>query len=184
MRQAAAFAVHRFNFFGSQAFSLILILPIALPGIVTGMALNSFYATGNIQLSLWTIVIAHATFCIVIVYNNAIARLRRTPGSLVEASMDLGADGWQTFRYVIWPVISTALVSGGLLAFALSFDEVIVTYFTAAQNTLPLWILGAIRQGTELPQVNVVVLVWILVTLVPVFISVKLTRDTGVLRQR
>ncbi len=99
--------------------------------------------------------------------------------------MDLGADGWQTFRYVSWPVISTALVSGGLLAFALSFDEVIVTYFTAgAQNTLPLWILGAIRQGTELPQVNVVVLVWILVTLVPVFISVKLTRDTGVLRQR
>jgi len=98
--------------------------------------------------------------------------------------MDLGADGWQTFRYVIWPVISTALVSGGLLAFALSFDEVIVTYFTASQNTLPLWILGAIRQGTELPQVNVVVLVWILVTLVPVFISVKLTRDTGVLRQR
>ena len=170
---AAAFAVHRFSFFGSQAFSLILILPIALPGIVTGMALNSFYATGNIQLSLWTIVIAHATFCIVIVYNNAIARLRRTPGSLVEASMDLGADGWQTFRYVIWPVISTALVSGGLLAFALSFDEVIVTYFTAAQNTLPLWILGAIRQGTELPQVNVVVLVWILVTLVPVFISVR-----------
>ena len=181
---AAAFAVHRFSFFGSQAFSLILILPIALPGIVTGMALNSFYATGNIQLSLWTIVIAHATFCIVIVYNNAIARLRRTPGSLVEASMDLGADGWQTFRYVIWPVISTALVSGGLLAFALSFDEVIVTYFTASQNTLPLWILGAIRQGTELPQVNVVVLVWILVTLVPVLISVKLTRDTGVLKQR
>ena len=131
----AAFAVHRFHFFGREAFSFILFLPIALPGIVTGMALNSFYATGNIQLSLWTIVIAHATFCIVIVYNNAIARLRRTPGSLVEASMDLGADGWQTFRYVILPVISTALVSGGLLAFALSFDEVIVTYFTAGPAT-------------------------------------------------
>jgi putative spermidine/putrescine transport system permease protein len=179
---AAAFAVHRFRFFGSQLFSLVLILPLALPGIVTGMALNSFFLTGNIQLSLWTIVIGHATFCIVIVYNNAVARLRRTSSSLTEASMDLGADGWQTFRYITWPVMSTALVSGALLAFALSFDEVIVTYFTAgAQNTLPLWILGAIRQGTELPQVNVVVLVWILLTLIPVIVSVRLTRDTGVL---
>jgi putative spermidine/putrescine transport system permease protein len=182
---AAAFAVHRFRFFGSQLFSLVLVLPIALPGIVTGMALNSFFITGNIQLSLWTIVIGHATFCIVIVYNNAVARLRRTSGSLTEASMDLGADGWQTFRYVTWPVMSTALVSGALLAFALSFDEVIVTYFTAgAQNTLPLWILGAIRQGTNLPQVNVVVLVWILLTLIPVIVSVRLTRDTGILRRR
>ena len=182
---AAAFAVHRFRFFGSQLFSLVLVLPIALPGIVTGMALNSFFVTGGIQLSLWTIVIGHATFCIVIVYNNAVARLRRTSGSLTEASMDLGADGWQTFRHVTWPVMSTALVSGGLLAFALSFDEVIVTYFTAgAQNTLPLWIFGAIRQGTNLPQVNVVVLVWILLTLIPVIVSVRLTRDTGVLRRR
>ena len=98
--------------------------------------------------------------------------------------MDLGADGWQTFRYVTWPVLSTALVAGGLLAFALSFDEVIVTYFTAgAQNTLPLWIFGAIRQGTLLPQVNVVVLVWVIATLIPVAISVRLTRDTGVLRR-
>jgi putative spermidine/putrescine transport system permease protein len=181
---AAAFAVHRFRFFGSESFSLVLVLPLALPGIVTGIALNSFFTTSGIQLSLWTIVIAHATFCIVIVYNNAIARLRRTPGSLLEASMDLGADGWQTFRYVTWPVVSTALVSGALLAFALSFDEVIVTYFTAGSNTLPLWILGAIRQGTELPQVNVVVLFWIVVTLIPVFISVRLTRDTGVLKRR
>ena len=181
---AASFAVHRFRFFGRELVSFIVVLPIALPGIITGMALNSFFVTGGIGLSLWTIVIGHATFCIVIVYNNLIARLRRTPGSLTEASMDLGADGWQTLRYITLPVISTALVAGGLLAFALSFDEVIVTYFTAgAQNTLPLWILGAIRQGTELPQVNVVVLAVILLTLIPVIVSVRLTRDTGILRR-
>jgi putative spermidine/putrescine transport system permease protein len=181
---AAAFAVDRFRFFGRELVSFVVVLPIALPGIITGMALNSFFVTGGIALSLWTIVIGHATFCIVLVYNNVIARLRRTSGSLTEASMDLGADGWQTFRHVTLPVISTALVSGALLAFALSFDEVIVTYFTAgAQNTLPLWILGAIRQGTELPQVNVVVLVVILLTLIPVTISVRLTRDTGILRR-
>jgi putative spermidine/putrescine transport system permease protein len=181
---AASFAVHRFRFFGREAVSFIVVLPLALPGIITGMALNSFFVTGGFQFSLWTIVIGHATFCIVIVYNNVLARLRRSPTSLVEASMDLGADGWQTFRYVTWPVLSTALVAGGLLAFALSFDEVIVTYFTAgAQNTLPLWIFGAIRQGTLLPQVNVVVLVWVIATLIPVAISVRLTRDTGVLRR-
>jgi putative spermidine/putrescine transport system permease protein len=181
---AAAFAVSRYRFFGREAVSFLLVLPIALPGIITGMALNSFFVTGGIGLSLWTIVIGHATFCIVIVYNNMVARLRRTPTSLSEASMDLGADGWQTFRYVIFPVVSTALVSGALLAFALSFDEVIVTYFTAgAQNTLPLWILGAIRQGTQLPQVNVVVMAVILMTLIPVVVSVRLTRDTGILRR-
>jgi putative spermidine/putrescine transport system permease protein len=182
---AAAFAVHRFRFFGREIVSLLILLPIALPGIITGMALNSFFVTGSIQLSLWTIVIGHATFCIVIVYNNVLARLRRTSGSLTEASMDLGADGWQTFRYVTLPTIATALVAGALLAFALSFDEVIVTYFTAgAQNTLPLWILGAIRQGTDLPEVNVVVLVVILLTLVPVILAARLTRDTGVSRRR
>jgi putative spermidine/putrescine transport system permease protein len=184
---AAAFAVYRFRFFGREVVSFVLVLPIALPGIITGMALNSFFANSKFlfpSLSLWTIVVGHATFCIVVVFNNVVARLRRTSGTLVEASMDLGADGWQTFRYVTLPVISTALVAGALLAFALSFDEVIVTYFTAgAQNTLPLWILGAIRQGTELPQVNVVVLAVILLTLIPVTISVRLTRDTGILRR-
>jgi len=182
---AAAFAVHRFRFFGREVISFIVILPIALPGIITGMALNSFFTAGGIDLSLWTIVIGHATFCIVIVYNNAIARLRRTQTSLLEASMDLGADGWQSFRYVTMPVVSTAVVAGALLAFALSFDEVIVTYFTAgAQNTLPLWILGAIRHGGEtLPQVNVAVLVVVLLTLIPVAISVRLARDSGVLRR-
>ncbi len=181
---AAAFAVARFRFFGRDAISFLLVLPIALPGVVTGIALSSFFTFSGFQYSLWTIVIGHSTFCIVVVYNNALARLRRTSGSLAEASMDLGADGWQTFRHVTLPVLSTALVAGALLAFALSFDEVIVTTFTAgAQNTLPIWIFGAIRQGTNLPQVNVVVLVVILATLIPVTLSVRLTRDTGILRR-
>jgi putative spermidine/putrescine transport system permease protein len=180
---AAAFAVHRFRFFGREAVSFVLVLPIALPGIITGMALNSFFAFGGVRFSLMTIVIGHATFCIVTVYNNLLARLRRTQASLVEASMDLGADGWQTFRHVTLPVVATALVAGGLLAFALSFDEVIVTTFTAgAQNTLPLWIFGNIRQGQNLPQVNVVVLLVIALTFVPVVLAQRLTRDTGVLR--
>src|SRR6266852_4324146 len=118
----AAFAIHRFRFFGREVVSFLLVLPIALPGIITGMALNSFFSNRHINLSLWTIVIGHATFCVVIVYNNLLARLRRSSPSLVEASMDLGANGWQTFRFVVWPVLSTALVAGGLLAFALSFD--------------------------------------------------------------
>jgi putative spermidine/putrescine transport system permease protein len=179
----AAFAVHRLRFFGREAVSFILVLPIALPGIITGMALNSFFTFDGVNLSLLTIVIGHATFCIVVVYNNVLARLRRTETSLIEASMDLGADGFQTFRYVTLPVIATALVAGGLLAFALSFDEVIVTTFTAgAQNTLPLWIFGNIRLGQQLPQVNVVVLFVLAVTILPVTLAQRLTRDTGVLR--
>src|SRR3954466_8509455 len=135
---AAAFGVHRFRFFGRESISFMLVLPIALPGIITGMALNSYFTWWNSAFGLWTIVVGHATFCVVVVYNNVIARLRRTAGSITEASLDLGADGWQTFRFVTLPTISTALVSGALLAFALSFDEVIVTTFTAgAQNTLP-----------------------------------------------
>src|SRR3954464_13878552 len=179
----AAFAVHRFRFFGREVISLVILLPLALPGIITGMALNSFFTFQEIGLSLTTIVVGHATFCIVTVYNNVLARLRRTQASLIEASMDLGADGWQTFRHVTLPVISTALVAGGLLAFALSFDEVIVTTFTAgAQNTLPLWIFGNIRQGQNLPQTNVVVLLVIALTFVPVVLAQRLTPDTGVLR--
>ncbi|HEY4279374.1 MAG TPA: ABC transporter permease [Conexibacter sp.] len=179
----AAFAVHRFRFFGRETVSFVILLPLALPGIITGMALNSFFTWGGLNFSLTTIVIGHATFCIVTVYNNVLARLRRTQASLVEASMDLGADGWQTFRHVTLPMIATALVAGGLLAFALSFDEVIVTTFTAgAQNTLPLWIFGNIRLGQQLPQVNVVVLCVIALTLIPVFLAQRLTRDTGALR--
>ena len=181
----AAFAVHRFHFFGRETVSFLLILPLALPGIITGMALNSFFAWGSVDFSLVTIVIGHATFCIVVVYNNVVARLRRTSGSLTEAAMDLGADGWQTFRHVTLPMVATALVAGALLAFALSFDEVIVTTFTAgAQNTLPLWIFGNIRLGQNLPQVNVVVLFVIALTIVPVTLAQRLTRDTGILRRR
>jgi putative spermidine/putrescine transport system permease protein len=185
---AAATVVSRFRFFGRDAITFLLVLPIALPGVVTGIALNSFFNNNPIHgltPSLWTIVIGHSTFCIVVVYNNVVARLRRTQTSLTEASMDLGADGWQTFRFVTFPVISTALVAGALLAFALSFDEVIVTTFTAgAQNTLPIWILGNLRLGQQLPQVNVVVFFVIVMTVVPVVIAQRLTRDTGILRRR
>jgi putative spermidine/putrescine transport system permease protein len=181
----AAVAVSRFRFFGREAFSFLLVLPLALPGVITGIALSSFYTFWGVPFSLWTIVIGHATFCVVIVYNNVIARLRRTSPSLVEASMDLGADGWQTFRFVIFPVLSTALVSGALLAFALSFDEVIVTLFTAgAQNTLPIWILGKIRLGQQLPEVNAVVFVVIVLTVIPVIVSQRLAQDSGLLRRR
>ncbi len=177
---AAALAVHRYEFFGKDAVSFMVVLPIALPGIITGMALNSFFVFWGMGLSFWTIVIGHATFCIVIVYNNVIARLRRVPKSLEEASMDLGADGFQTFRRITLPMISTSLVAGALLAFALSFDEVIVTTFTAgAQNTLPLWIFGAIRLGQKLPEVNVVVLIVMVITFLPVLFAYRLTNQAG-----
>ena len=180
----AAFAVHRFRFFGREAVSFALVLPLALPGIITGMALNSAYVFAGVSFSIWTIVTGHATFCVVVVYNNVLARLRRTSPSLIEASMDLGADGWQTFRFVIWPVLSTALIAGGLLAFALSFDEVIVTTFTAgAQTTLPIFILDKIQRGQQLPIVNAVVFFVIVLTILPVTIAQRLTRDTGVLRR-
>ena len=179
----AAFAIHRMTFFGRDAVSLLLVLPLALPGIITGMALNAFYSFNGINLSLLTIVIGHTTFCIVVVYNNVLARLHRTQGSLVEAAMDLGANGFQSFRDITLPLISTAVVAGGMLAFALSFDEVIVTYFTAgAQNTLPLWIFGAIRLGQRLPEVNVVVSFVILVTIIPVVIAARLTGGSGAAR--
>jgi putative spermidine/putrescine transport system permease protein len=179
----AAFAVHRFRFFGREAISFLLVLPIALPGIITGMALNSFISFSGVGFSVTTIIVGHATFCIVVIYNNVLARLRRTQASLAEASMDLGADGWQTFRLVTLPMIATALVAGGLLAFALSFDEIVVTTFTAGtQSTLPIWIFGNIRLGQQLPQVNVVVLFVILLSLIPVALARRLARDTGVLR--
>ena len=181
---AAAAAIYRFRFFGREAVSFLLLLPIALPGIITGMSLNSAFNFAGVRFSIWTIVVGHATFCVVIVYNNVLARLRRSSPSLLEASMDLGADGWQTFRFVVWPVLSTALVAGGLLAFALSFDEVIVTTFTAgAQTTLPIYILDHIQRGQDLPIVNAIVFVVIVVTVIPVTIAQRLTGDTGVLRR-
>jgi putative spermidine/putrescine transport system permease protein len=173
---AAAFGVHRFRFFGREAVSLLVVLPLSLPGIITGIALNSAFAFAGVGLSLTTIIIGHATFCIVVVYNNVIARLRRVSGSMQEAAADLGAYGLFAFRTVTLPLLSTALVSGALLAFALSFDEVIVTTFTAgAQNTLPLWIFGAIRLGQNLPEVNVVVVGVLLLTVIPVIIAAWLT---------
>jgi putative spermidine/putrescine transport system permease protein len=172
---AAAFAVHRYRFFGRNAVSFVLVLPIALPGIVTGIALNSTINNFKIPFSIWTIVIGHATFCIVVVYNNVLARLRRTPTSLVEASMDLGADGWQTFRYVTFPAIRTAVVAGALLAFALSFDEIVVTNLTSGnENTIPKFIYNNMRQPRNRPIVNVVAVVVVLVMLIPIYLSQRL----------
>jgi putative spermidine/putrescine transport system permease protein len=180
---AVAYAVHQFKFFGREAISLLLVLPLALPGIITGIALNSMFAFTGIQLGTLTIVIGHTTFCIVVVFNNVIARLRRVPGSLAEASMDLGARGWQTLRLVTLPMLGTALISGALLAFALSFDEVIVTVFTAgAQNTLPLWIFGAIRLGQQLPEVNAVVTFVIALTIIPVVIAARVAGAGAITR--
>jgi putative spermidine/putrescine transport system permease protein len=179
-----AFAVHRFRFFGRETLSFALVLPIALPGIVTAMALNSAINFGGdlfgLSFGLFTIIVGHATFCVVLVYNNVLARLRRTPTSLIEASMDLGADGWQTFRFVTLPGISTALVAGGLLAFALSFDEIIVTNFTSGTvETLPKWIFRNLRLPHSAPIVNVVAMVVTLLSLIPVYLAQRLTRETG-----
>jgi putative spermidine/putrescine transport system permease protein len=175
-----AFGIHRFKFFGRDTISLLLVLPIALPGIVTGLALQSAFNLAGIPFSLYTIIIGHATFCIVVVFNNVIARLRRTSMTLIEASADLGATPLQTFRLVTMPTLSTAIVAGALLAFALSFDEVIVTTFTAgAQNTLPLWIFGAIRLGQQLPEVNAVVVGVIALTMVPIVIAARISGGEG-----
>jgi putative spermidine/putrescine transport system permease protein len=176
----AAFAIHRMTFFGRDVINLLFVLPLALPGIITGLALHAAFNIGNIEFSLWTIVVGHTTFCIVVVYNNVIARLRRTQGSLIEAAMDLGANGFQTFRDITLPLVATAFVAGAMLAFALSFDEVIVTSFTAgAQNTLPIWVFGALRLGQRLPEVNVVVSFVILITIIPVAIAARLTGGGG-----
>ena len=173
----AAAAVWRSQFFGRDALSFLLILPLALPGIVTGIALRSAMGLADIPFSFWTIIIGHATFCIVVVYNNVLARFRRTAGSLIEASMDLGANGFQTFRYVILPGIATALLAGGMLAFALSFDEVIVTTFTAGQqSTLPIWILSQLTRPRDRPVTNVVAFFVILITALPIVLSYRLTR--------
>jgi putative spermidine/putrescine transport system permease protein len=181
----AATAVARFRFFGRETVSFLLVLPLALPGIITGLALNSaLFSVLGFSASMWTIVIGHATFCVVVVYNNAVARLRRTSTSLIEASQDLGADGWQTYRFVVWPALSTALVAGGLLAFALSFDEVIVTTFTAgAEQTLPIWILDNIRMGQQLPVINVVAFFVVVVTVIPVTLAQRVMRDSGLIRR-
>jgi putative spermidine/putrescine transport system permease protein len=176
----AAFAVGRYRFFGRESISFLVVLPIALPGIVTGMALNStFTQVLGVDLTLFTIIVGHATFCIVVVYNNVIARLRRLGGSLEEASADLGAHTWQTFRHVTFPQMRSALIAGGLLAFALSFDEVIVTTFTAGnKETLPIWILSNLSRPNQLPVVNVVGVVVILLSVIPVYFAVKIASES------
>ena len=173
----AAFALVRWRFKGKEALTLLFVLPIALPGIITGIALLSAIKLANLNAGFLTIVAGHATFCIVIVYNNVIARLRRLPANWIEASMDLGADAFQTFRYVLLPQIATALLAGGMLAFALSFDEIIVTLFTAGhEKTLPIWFFNELFRPRERPITNVVAVIVIAVTLVPILLAYYLTR--------
>jgi putative spermidine/putrescine transport system permease protein len=174
----AAGALARTQFFGREAINLLLILPIALPGVVTGIALRSAYHSMDIPFSFWTIVVGHATFCVVVVYNNAVARLRRISPSLLEASMDLGANAFQTFRYVLLPQLGSALLAGGLLAFALSFDEVIVTTFTAGQQTtLPIWMFQELIRPRQRPVTNVVAVIMITLTFIPIVAAYWLTRS-------
>ncbi len=178
----ASLAVARHRFFGRETISFLVILPIALPGIVTGVALsNTFTQVLGIELSLLTVIVGHATFCIVVVYNNVVARLRRTSSSFEEASADLGADTWQTFRFVTLPSLRTALAAGALLAFALSFDEIIVTTFTigAGEETLPIWIFSRLFRPNQLPIVNVVAVLVVLISIVPVYLAHRLTREEG-----
>jgi putative spermidine/putrescine transport system permease protein len=185
----ASLAVQRYRFFGRETVSFLVILPIALPGIVTGMALNATFRTVfepfGVGFGIFTIMVGHATFCIVVMYNNVLARLRRSSRFIEEASMDLGADTWQTFRYITLPLTRTALLAGGLLAFALSFDEVIVTTFTAGPiKTVPLWILTNLSRPNQLPIVNVVAVALVLLSAIPVYLASRLTQESGILRRR
>ena len=172
-----AFAVQRHAFFGRQTLSFVVVLPLALPGIVTGIALNTALRTIGVEFGLATIIIGHATFCVVVVFNNVVARLRRVSRTAEEASMDLGADTFTTFRRVTLPAIGTALLAGGLLAFALSFDEIIVTNFTAgvSTQTLPLWIFTNYQRPNNLPLVNVAAVFVLVLSIVPVYIASRLT---------
>ena len=175
---ALSFALHRFDFFGKSTVNLLVVLPIALPGIVTGIALNNAFRTMlGMQLGWFTIIVAHATFCVVTVFNNVFARLRRVGTSLEEASSDLGAGIWTTFRLVTFPQIRSALFAGGLLSFALSFDEIIVTTFTAGSGvqTLPIFILDNMFRPNQAPIVAVVAVVMILIAIVPIYIAQRLT---------
>jgi putative spermidine/putrescine transport system permease protein len=180
-----AFAVGRSKFFGRNAISLLIVLPIALPGIVTGIALDSAYQAVvkpmGVDKGLFWVIVGHATFCVVVIYNNVVARLRRLGGNFEEASADLGADPVQTFRYVTFPLIRSALFAGGLLAFALSFDEIIVTTFTAGPGvqTLPIWIFNNLFRPNQAPVINVVAVVLIVVSIVPIYLAQRLSSDAG-----
>jgi len=175
----AALALAHRRFPGRDAITLLFVLPIALPGIITGLALLAAFRQGGVTPGFWTIAIGHATFCVVVVHNNVVARLRRLPQSLVEASMDLGADSFQTFRRVILPQLATALLAGGILAFGLSFDEIIVTTFTSGhEQTLPIWLLGQLGRPRDVPVTNVAALGIMLVTALPIVGAWWLTRGT------
>jgi putative spermidine/putrescine transport system permease protein len=170
-------AMARARFFGRDQISLLILLPIALPGVITGMSLRSAFGVLDIPFSTWTIVLGHATFCIVIVYNNAVARFRRMSGGILEASADLGANSFQTFRHVLLPNLGSALLAGGMLAFALSFDEVIVTTFTAGQqSTLPIWMLNELVRPRQRPVTNVVAIIVFAATFLPILAAYYLTR--------
>ena len=175
-----AFSVQRYAFFGRQALSFVVVLPLALPGIVTGLALNSAFRALGLDFGLFTIIVGHATFCVVVVFNNVVARLRRTARTSEEASMDLGADTFTTFRRITFPAIASALVAGALLAFALSFDEIIVTNFTSGtgSQTLPLWIFTNYQRPNNLPLVNVAAVLVLVLSIVPVYIASRLTSGT------
>lgn len=171
-------AMAQTRFFGRDQISLLILLPIALPGVITGMSLRSAFSIMDIPFSTLTIILGHATFCIVIVYNNAVARFRRLSGGILEASADLGANSFQTFRHVLLPNLGSALLAGGMLAFALSFDEVIVTTFTAGQqSTLPIWMLQELVRPRQRPVTNVVAIVVFAATFLPILIAYYLTRN-------
>jgi putative spermidine/putrescine transport system permease protein len=174
----AALGLARPQFAGRDALTMLFVLPIALPGILTGIALLSAIKLVGLETSFWTIVAGHATFCIVIVYNNVVARLRRLPNSWLEASADLGAGRLQTFRWIVLPQLATALLAGGMLAFALSFDEIIVTLFTAGQQqTLPIWFYSELFRPRNRPITNVVAVAVIAVTVIPIVLAYYLTRS-------
>ena len=174
-----AAALYRRKFFGREALTALFILPLALPGIITGIALLSAFRIAGVDPGFWTIAIGHTTFCVVVVYNNVVARFRRMQHSLIEASADLGADGFQTFRHVVLPQLATSLLAGGILAFALSFDEIIVTTFTAGhEQTLPIWLLGQLGRPREVPITNVVALFVMLLTAAPILAAWRLTRSS------
>ena len=176
----AAAAVYRFKFFGRDTISFLLLLPIALPGIVTGISLRSALGLIDLPFSFWTIVIGHATFCVVTVYNNVLARFRRMGHSQIEASMDLGANGFETFRHIVLPELATALLAGGMLAFALSFDEIIVTTFTAGQQqTLPIWMFAQLVRPRQRPVTNVVAIFVIAITAIPILWAHRLTQRSS-----
>jgi putative spermidine/putrescine transport system permease protein len=175
----AAAAISRYKFFGRESISLLFVLPIALPGIVTGIALNNVFTNFLGKLTIFTIIVGHATFCIVVVFNNVAARYRRLGANLEEASMDLGAGRFTTYRLITFPLLRSALLAGGLLSFALSFDEIIVTTFTAGagQSTLPIWIFQNLFRPNQAPIVNVVAAALIIVSIIPIYLSQRLTQE-------